>query len=371
MATDNSIQYIDIFKGKGLTGLHNLGNTCYINTLLQCLGHCTTSFLVFMLKGTSAQHVQHAQDAQHAQDGIFYQLRCMYRDQWINTTTPDPRKLLKTLSQKLTLFDNIYEQNDINEFMDYFLDKMNSEICSPRQGLPLDTLTTSSNKRSIYHQQAKKMMHDWYFKTQKEHSELVEMIYGQSINQIICGHCRKIHHNYEIYSHIMLPVINGDHDISLHDCFKKYLEDEVINADIESSNSDPWKCDKCNKCSKSSKSFVLWNTPRLLMISLKRFNSDMRKINKPVQIPHVLDVSDYVISHNCPRTYNLCSVALHYGSFLGGHYVAACRNPNNEWYIFDDDVVQKLADPDRMISQGYVFFYEAQPDGAGATPSIS
>lgn len=356
---NNIHNLIHDLKGHGLKGLHNLGNTCYINTFIQCLGHCLC-FLIFMLKS----------DHKQPHPGMFQELRELYKHQWVSGSNPDPRKLLKAISNKLTLLDDIYQQNDINEFMDYFLDKLNSEICIIRQDSHMQLC--SSIKGSMYHLQAQKMMHDWHVKTRKEHSELIELMYGQSINQIVCGYCRKIHHNYEVYSHIMLPVPFDDQDVSLYDCLKKYLEDEIINADTDTSKNDPWKCDRCNMSSKSTKSFVLWKTPQLLVISLKRFNSDMRKINKQVKIPHCLDVSDVVLSHECPRRYLLRSVALHFGSFLGGHYVAACRNPNDEWYIFDDDIVRKLDEPDNIISQGYVFFYEAQPEGiAGKELSMS
>ena len=35
-----SSQHIDKYADKGLTGLCNLGNTCYINSCMQILSHC-------------------------------------------------------------------------------------------------------------------------------------------------------------------------------------------------------------------------------------------------------------------------------------------------------------------------------------------
>jgi ubiquitin C-terminal hydrolase len=339
----------DFLNGRGTNGIDNLGSTCYINAMLQSLGHCMP-FLRFILHGQYRAHLKEAEETT-----IIMHLRDVYKDLWILDRKVTPREFLRRVAQKMSFLD-ILEQNDINEFMTLFIDKLGGEIA---RKLDYDRdigPDRDREPRDHYEHQAIAMEKDWREKTAKEYSELFELLHGHSINQITCGHCSKIHHNYEMFLNLSLPITRGCD--TLEKCLEEYFKNEIINDTNDSSKSDPWKCDNCNVASKSNKLHTIWKTPQVLVLSLKRFTSNMQKITQQVHVPDTLDLSDYVLCRNAYKKYTLKAVALHYGSFYGGHYVAVCKNPNGNWYLFDDETVRPLG-PNVDLSHSYVCFYEA------------
>jgi ubiquitin C-terminal hydrolase len=243
----------------------------------------------------------------------------------------------------------VFQQNDINEFISFFIDQMNKDVCYSYKPSKETIIEAGNYSKSPYDVQRYKMDIAWYDKVGDEYSDIINIFYGQSITQIICGHCNNITHNYEIYSSIMLHL--DDTTDSLQECLHCHFKDEFLNDENE---DNVWKCDECNKRCKSKKTHKLWRNPRILIISLKRFTFNMQKNNKPLRIPMQLSMDEYTLTKD-KNIYDLKAVACHIGSYGSGHYFALCKHPDDNWYRIDDLDVGIVKDPD--ISTGYVYFY--------------
>jgi ubiquitin C-terminal hydrolase len=330
-------------------GLANVGSTCYINTCIQCLGYCS-KFREFVL---SKRYTI-------SKNSLMTELEEIYRALWIDRTSLIPRKFIKSLKDTITMLE-INEQNDIGEFMILYLDKLNESICYKLNSPPELFGNISYNKKNVYESHQKKMDDAWFSLVSKEYSGLIPIIYGQCITQIICGHCEKIHHNYEMISMLTLPISKSSE--TLGDCIKHYFKEEYLNT----KETNEWTCDKCSQKAKSLKTVLLWRNPEILILCLKRFTDDLKKNNKNLRIPDEFDLGKFSLDKTSSR-YRICSVGNHLGSYFGGHYNSLCKtehehehehdNDNNNWYLIDDLDVSEVKNQGPDIGQGYVYFYQ-------------
>ena len=155
---------------------------------------------------------------------------------------------------------------------------------------------------------------------------------------------------------IQNPFENIKTEISLNETFEILGEEELLDENNE------WYCENCKKKQRAKKKLEIYNTPKILIIQIKRF-SHTNKINTKVNFPlNDLDLSKYILSSDKSRPikYDLFAVANHYGSLSFGHYTAFCKNSINEkWYEFNDSCVCEIKDLSKIVSSNaYVLFYK-------------
>lgn len=324
---------------KGPNGIQNNGNTCYVNSFIQCVGYCP-SFLDFVMN-----KVYTTNNTNNKQKPMLDMLSEMYSILWHKENiTVNPSSLLHQIQLNLKNIINIYEQNDINEFIMLFLDKLNDEIARELV-LPIPDLNKATNdveKLGIM------MKVEWVKSNRKDYSYLKKMFYGQIISQVVCGNCGYIHQNVEMFMNLMIPITGN----TLDECLDNYFKCEDLTN---------WQCSECKGVSLSKRSHRLWKNPDVFIISLKRFSSDLSKINTKVEIPKSLNLQKYTLSPNATINYKLSSSAIQAGSYNSGHYVAMCNHPVHSWKIIDDENITSIKDEhiDDILKQSYVLFYDS------------
>ncbi len=148
--------------------------------------------------------------------------------------------------------------------------------------------------------------------------------------------------------------------LTLDNCLKRLLEAEVLNE------SDAWFCGGCKKHVQAEKQIGLWRLPPVLVIHLKRFaflsNRYREKLEDLVQFPlHAFDMRPYLLpgaAAGRSTMYDLFAVSNHMGGLGGGHYTAYAK-PSEKWWLFNDESVSPVDDPQRVVvsPNAYILYF--------------
>ena len=299
-------------------GLPNLGNTCYINTALQCIFSLNT----FHSLQSSLQI--------HELSNVFHN-----KQHYIS--------FIKYLSQHIT-FINILDENDIHEFLLLFFQHLH-DISSIKKTISKNTssLSTSFQKLNYLSQL------NWY----QDYSLLKEHFYFQYIQCIDCYKCKKNHINIQESFVLEIPIQKQSIIDGVNDFFKNNILD-----------SSEWKCDKCNSLhTKNTTQNYLWKLPDVFIICIKRFSFTKNTIKKDfseIDINYTINLNPFFINkkNNIDYTYELKSIANHHGNSYYGHYTADILDNINDLKIIKFDDLNKTLIKNLDNCNSYILFYE-------------
>jgi ubiquitin carboxyl-terminal hydrolase 8 len=335
------------YKSKGLSGLQNLGNTCYINSCLQILSH-TYELNDFLNKEDYKRKIKNVYES-----AITLEWDNLRKLMWKDNCTISPGKFIATI-QKLASIKGLdlftgYAQNDLPEFLIFIIDCFHTSLSREVNMTINGEIENDTDKIAV---QCFEMIKNMY---RKDYSEIWNIFYGTHVSQIISIETGKVlSSNPEPYFMINLPIPEGNKKPTLQDCFDLYVEGEILEGD------NAWFNEQTGKKQDVKKKISYWSFPAIMSIDLKRFNSNNKKNQILVDFPvESLDLSKYVIGYKKEQyVYDLYGICHHSGSVSGGHYTASVKNANGKWYHFNDREVSEIKDVSKLINpKAYCLFY--------------
>ncbi|CAM8951991.1 unnamed protein product [Rhodiola kirilowii] len=305
-------------------GLRNQGNTCYLNSVLQCLTY-TPPLANFCLNHLHTSHCDIALEGCKKRDCAFCIIeKRIARSLSTELTLDTPAKI----NNCLRIFADHFRcgrQEDAHEFLRYVIDACHNTC------LKLKKLSGKGGE----------LLND---------NTVVKEIFGGALqSQVKCLSCGNESNKVDEIMDISLDVVRSS---SVKDALHKFFQPEVLDG------NNKYKCENCKKLVAARKQMSILQAPNVLVIQLKRFDGIFGgKIDKDIAFEEVLVLSSYICkaTKDLHPDYKLFGTIVHSGySPESGHYYAYVKDAMGRWYCCNDSFVtlSSLQEDQAMTKDG-------------------
>ena len=354
-------------------GLANLGNTCFLNAVTQCLTH-TPPLASFCLAGEHRKARGKSRGGGGGFDAVYemgeHICRALGGGEHADggaRRAIAPLALVKNLRSVSKTFRK-GRQEDAHEFARCVLDAMHKKCC--------DVATPRAKEGS-----------------RRSETSFVWRAFGGTLrSRITCQTCGRASDKFDGFMDLSLDIARAK---SVSHALRSYVATEVLDG------ANKYKCEMAPNgkahMTRATKQFTIEKAPLILTVQLKRFEYvpfGRGKLNQFVEYPLVLDLSAAmsganesaeggrrrhgrpnadtpnapIAAHrNSRETYSLFGVVVHSGgSMHSGHYYCYVKGPTGHWYEMDDETVTQCGESTALKQRAYLLFYAKNESGPGA-----
>ncbi|CAH1831314.1 unnamed protein product [Saccharomyces cerevisiae] len=389
----------DLLSELSITGLQNPCNTCYINSIIQCLFGTTLFRDLFLTKKYRLflNTNKYPKEVQLSRS-IYVLFKKMYLNGGRAIIPNRFLKMCKKLRPDLNIPD---DQQDTQEFLLIVLARIHEELSNENvvKYYP-DLVSYDANALQVNPSKYEK----WYERNViTDGLSPIDHIYrGQLENILKCQRCGNSSYNYSTFYVLSLAIpklslysfTSKSRKIKLEDCINLFTGDEELSGD------NAWDCpnyqgqnhptiitiitiaamiQQKNAKKRNSKKLTTIKSldfivlPPILVIHLSRFYYDLTKKNSTViTYPLILNI---ILKNGKVIRYKLYGTVNHSGNLINGHYTSVVNKEKSHeiglnrqvWVTFDDDYIQQHRKDRNNFEAGktemssdevYVLFYE-------------
>ena len=304
----------------GRQGLNNLGNTCFMNSALQCLLHIPELKSLFL--SSNWANSLNRTNSLGSRGKVAEAFARLTQSMWSPSSNGivSPKDFKVSIAKFNRTFTG-YDQQDPFELLNTVLDALHEDLkCDER--------------------------HD--------SSPISNLFHGDTVSIVKCINCTRVHHpDPELFSSLSLNIPTKP-PFTLQQCF---IEMSAIQYQTDDSE---WYCSYCKSFSKSTTETFLQKLPPILIVHFKRFDYDPKSyvhIDTFIEYPFKLEIDTVYAPKSTQTKYELIAVCLKEGSLRGGHAYAYAKLEDGEWYCFNDSSVRPIHANDVISRHAYILTY--------------
>ena len=405
----------------GICGFKNLGNTCYLNSVLQLLVHSSVilnfllsdcdnerNFKTYLKDAAIERIAEKKRKKLNLKEDDLVNLKNSEIKEEINgsliknfneiietiytkgSSIIEPITFKKIINTKIKSFNGLTQQDAhecLIQILDYFIEETGIESDPEINNVPENVYTCLNNinnlKKNILELRNNNDNNEIKFlisqlnKYKEQNKDLINKYNG--LNYMINVYKKRYNPfifqskifliNYITCNNCLDTICNYENNtvLSLEIC------DNLLNSFdllIKEEELNDYTCEVCLTKQKTLKKCKIWHSPLLLFIQLKRFkqlpNGFIQKDKSIINIPEYLDITPYFdssIKNNIKNDinfnkYRLKGISNHHGSLNNGHYTADCLSiKDNKTWYHFDD--DKVFKMKNIdTSSAYILMYE-------------
>ncbi|CAH9117014.1 unnamed protein product [Cuscuta europaea] len=181
----------------GLVGLQNLGNTCFMNSALQCLAH-TPPLVQYFLQDYSEEINKHNPLGMHGELALAFGE--LLRKLWSSgRTSIAPRVFKGKLGRFAPQFIG-YNQHDSQELLAFLLDGLHEDLNRVKQKPYYETKDSDGRPDEEVADEF------WRYHKARNDSVIVDVCQGQYKSTLCCPDCNKISITFDPFMYLSLPL---------------------------------------------------------------------------------------------------------------------------------------------------------------------
>lgn len=334
-------------------GLANLGNTCFLNVVLQALRYTPAIGEIFL--SNPGSEITPREESKKKE--LLKAFHTLVQDFWAVQAPPGaspslvPRGFLYSFHNVLKENEEYWyrpgQQCDAAEALQYILDSLHDALYR-RVRMEVAGSASSAEETSQL-----KAIQSWAEFFGKEYSPIISQFNGQTQIRIICTNCENVSERYEPWLMLKAPIPGGDKVGALAPTLKTCLD-----SAHEEETIDDYMCDKCKGRHKAKLQHKISKLPGVAIVSLKRFTNMGHKVRGRIEwnlddvdfAPWMaFERNPFTNSHDSETHYETYAVIEHHGSLHGGHYRMYARESATTWLEYDDSSVRAVP-PEHVVT---------------------